>query len=420
MGWIGPAQAGIPGPKGRRLPAGLSGSHGPGRQYRSETLDGESRTDGRATADDVVRCRLGCDVGRRRAHSEPDLPRRPDASCTGGAITGITSGWDTERQRLEPDAEQSARPVLRGALDSNVEAPTRRSLTVWFTDEAVDAWAAEPRTTRGGQPWYSALAILTALTLRAVFRLAFRQTEGLIGSIIGLLGLTLRVPDHTTLSRRAATVDVPQPRRPSPEAGREAAPLHLLVDSTGLRQCGPGEWLLEKHGTRTRRSWRKLHLGVDADTGQVVATVLTTPDVDDGSQAGPLLDQVAGPVASFTGDGAYDQDGVYASVAERHPEATIIVPPRATAVPSQTAESEPTQHDRHLQHIADHGRMAWQTASGYTKRARAEAAIGRWKQVIGDRLRAHTEERRATEVDVAVHVLNRMLDLGRPNYVRTA
>src|SRR3954454_6255757 len=138
----------------------------------------------------------------------------------------------------------------------------RGSLTVWFTEEALEAWAAEPRTTRGGQPWYSALAILTALTLRAVFRLAFRQTEGLIGSIIGLLGLTLRVPDHTTLSRRAATVDVPQPQRPSTEAGGNTEPVHLLVDSTGLKLCGPGEWLLEKHGTRSRRSWRKLVWGI--------------------------------------------------------------------------------------------------------------------------------------------------------------
>jgi len=130
----------------------------------------------------------------------------------------------------------------------------RGSLTVWFTEEAVEAWAAEPRTTRGGQPWYSELAILTALTLRAVFRLAFRQTEGLIGSIIGLLGLTLRVPDHTTLSRRAATLEVPRPRSSSsPDAGGAAEPLHLLVDSTGLKLCGPGEWLIEKHGTRTRQ-----------------------------------------------------------------------------------------------------------------------------------------------------------------------
>ena len=299
----------------------------------------------------------------------------------------------------------------------------RGSLTVWFTDEAMEAWAAEPRTTRGGQPWYSALAILTALTLRAVFRLAYRQTEGLIGSVVGLLGLALPVPDHTTLSRRAATLEAPRPRpRPGSDAGgcSDIEPLHLLVDSTGLKLCGAGEWLAEKHGTRKRRSWRKLHLGVDANTSQIVASVLTSHDADDGAQVGPLLDQVAGPVVSFTGDGAYDQDGVYASVAERHPDATIIVPPRATAVPSQTAESAPTQRDRHLQLIAERGRMAWQKASGYTKRARAEAAIARWKQVIGDRLRAHTDERRATEVDVAVHVLNRMLDLGCPTYVRIA
>ena len=296
----------------------------------------------------------------------------------------------------------------------------RGSLTVWFSDEAIEAWAAEPRATRGRQPWYSPLAILTALTLRAVFRLAFRQTEGLIGSIVDLLGLALRVPDHTTLSRRSATLAVPRPTRSSVGADGGTGPLHLLVDSTGLKLCGPGEWLVEKHGTRTRRSWRKLHLGVDADTGQIMASALTDRDVDDGAQAGPLLDQVAGPVASFVGDGGYDQDGVYASVAARHPEAAVVVPPRKTAVPSATAESALTQRDRHLQHITEHGRMAWQRASGYTKRAHAEATMGRWKQVIGDGLRAHADERRATEVAVAVHALNRMLELGRPNYVRTA
>src|SRR5919205_1040826 len=128
----------------------------------------------------------------------------------------------------------------------DVSLRQRGSLTVWFTEEAIDAWAAEPRTTRGGQPWYSALAILTALTLRAVFRLAYRQTEGLIGSIIRLLGLDLAVPDHTTLSRRAESLEVPRPRSDS-----DAKPVHLLVDSTGLKLCGPGEWLIEKHGMST-------------------------------------------------------------------------------------------------------------------------------------------------------------------------
>src|SRR5215212_2934012 len=287
----------------------------------------------------------------------------------------------------------------------------RGSLTVWFSEEAIAAWHAEPRTTPGGQPHYSSLAITTALTLKAVFRLALRQTEGLIGSLIRLLGLALSVPDHTTLSRRAETLEVPRPR-----SGTE--PVHLLVDSTGLKLCGAGEWLVEKHGTRMRRSWRKLHLGRDADTGQIVAATLTTHDVDDGSQVGRLLDQVDGPIASFTGDGAYDQDGVYASVSERHPEAAIIVPPRSTAVPSKTAETAPTQRDRHLQLIAETGRMGWQTASGYNRRARAEATIGRYKRVIGDGLRSHTDQRRATEADVAVQVLNRMLALGRTTYVR--
>src|SRR4051812_12848313 len=296
----------------------------------------------------------------------------------------------------------------------------RGSLTVWFTQEAIAAWHAEPRTTPGGQPRYSSLAITTALTLKAVFRLALRQTEGLIGSVIRLLGLDLSVPDHTTLCRRAETLEVPRPRSGSPDTGREAEPLHLLVDSTGLKLCGAGEWLVEKHGTKTRRSWRKMHLGVDADTGRIVAATLTTHDGDDGSQVGPLLDQVTGAVASVTGDGAYDQDGVCASVGERHPEAAVIVPPRATAVPSATAETAPTQRDRHLERIAERGRMGWQTASGYTKRAQAEATIGRFKRVIGDGLRAHTDERRATEMDVAVHVLNRMLDLGRPESVRIA
>jgi hypothetical protein len=289
----------------------------------------------------------------------------------------------------------------------------RGSLTVWFTDAAIAAWRAEPRTTRGGQPWYSPLAILTALTLRAVFGLALRQTEGLIGSIIRLLGLELRVPDHTTLSRRGETLHVPRPR---PGSG----PLHLLVDSTGLRLCGPGEWLVEKHGTRTRRAWRKLHLGADAETSQIVAAELTGSEVDDGARVGPLLDQVTDSVASFTGDGAYDREDVYGAVAKRHPEAAVIVPPRRGAVPSETAETAPTQRDRHLRSMAEQGRRGWQKASGYNRRALAEAAISRYKRVIGGALHSRGERRQATEVAIAVHVLNRMLELGRPESVRIA
>jgi hypothetical protein len=206
--------------------------------------------------------------------------------------------------------------------------------------------------------------------LRVVFRLALRQTEGLIGSLLQLLDLNLAVPDHSTLSRRAATLEVPRP-----QAG--SAPVHLLVDSTGLKLCGPGEWLVEKHGTKGRRSWRKLHLATDVDTGHIVVSVLTDKDADDGLQTGPLLDRIDGPVASFTGDGAFDRGDVYAKVAARHPAAAVVVPPRANAVPSDTAETAPTQRDAHLRCIAERGRMGWQRVSGYNWRALVEADISR-------------------------------------------
>src|SRR3712207_1822239 len=142
------------------------------------------------------------------------------------------------------------------AYDAGLRA--RGSLTVWVSAEAIEAWRAEPRTGRGGQPRYSAVAITTALALRAVFRLALRQAEGLIGSILRLLGLDLAVPDHRTLCRRAETLAVPRPRAGS-------APVHLPVDGTGLRLCGAGEWLAEKHGAKRRRAWKMLHLARSAE-----------------------------------------------------------------------------------------------------------------------------------------------------------
>ena len=231
--------------------------------------------------------------------------------------------FKANQDRRHPIPEQRHRVTNWPAYEAGLRA--RGSLAVWFTAEAIEAWRAAPRTGRGGQPRYSALAITTALTLRAVFRLALRQTEGLIGSILDLLGLDLAVPDHSTLSRRAETLGVARPRH-----GGE--PVHLLVDSTGLKLCGPGEWLVEKHGTKTRPGWRKLHLATEAETGRIVASALTGKDVDDGSRVGPLLDQVDGPVASFTADGAFDRDDVYAEVAARHPDAAVIVPPRSGAV----------------------------------------------------------------------------------------
>ena len=166
----------------------------------------------------------------------------------------------------------------------------RGSLTVWFTDEAIAAWRAEPRTTPGCQPYYSALAITVALTPRTLFHLALRQTEGLIA-----LARSSRYSDSRSpcrIIRRCAAGAKRWFCLPSVGPTLELLPLHLLVDSTGLKLGGAGEWLVEKHGTSRRRSWRKLHIGIDAGSGAIVAIELTNKDVDDAALTGALLDQV--------------------------------------------------------------------------------------------------------------------------------
>ena len=199
-----------------------------------------------------------------------------------------------------------------------------------------------------GQPIYLAIAIEIGLAFRLVFHQPLRQTEGLLRSIADVLGIDIAIPDHTTLSRRGGGLTILLKRLD------RAEPLHLLVDSTGLKIYGEGEWLDQKHGIRSRRRWRKLHLGIDAGTHKIVASELTADDVGDVSEMPALLDQIdAAEVASMTADGAYDGR----AVAERHPEAAVIIPPRATAVSN---ESTATQRDRHIAEIEKHGRMNWQ------------------------------------------------------------
>src|SRR5689334_6166827 len=242
----------------------------------------------------------------------------------------------------------------------------RGSVTVWFTDDALAAWHAPATGERGAPPIYSPIAIETGLALRLVFHQPLRQTEGMLRSIAAVLGVDIAIPDHTTLSRRSGGLTVLPKRLDRDE------PLHLLVDSTGLKIYGEGEWLDQKHGIRLRRRWRKLHVGVDADTHEIVAVELTPEDVGDVSEIPELLDQIDADLASMAADGAYDGEAVYDAVAERHPEAAVIIPPRATALPSETTT---TQRDRHLAAIAKHGRIAWQRSSGYNRRSLVETAV---------------------------------------------
>jgi hypothetical protein len=178
---------------------------------------------------------------------------------------------------------------------------------------------------------------------------------------------------------------------------------------------GEGEWLDQQHCLRSRRRWRKLHLGFDAATQEIAAAELTPDDVGDVSVLPELLDQIDGDVASMTADGAYDGEAAYNAVADRHPAAAVVIPPRATAVPSHTTT---TQRDRHLAAIAEHGRIAWQRSSGYSRRSLVETAMYRYKTIIGRRLHARILPNQRTEAKIACNVVNRMTCLGMPVTVR--
>ena len=293
----------------------------------------------------------------------------------------------------------------------------RGDLTVWISDEALGLWSAARRTTRGGQPRYSDLAIELCLTLGMVFKQPLRQTQGFVRSIAALLGVEIAVPDFSTLSGRGNGLIL----QTSPRADKQAA-IHLVVDSTGLKIFGAGEWLEEKHKTkRKRRSWRKLHLGLDLVSGEIVSSDLTTDDVGDPTALPGLLDQVDGPVALFLADGAYDGEPTSDLLAARFGSMTeVTIPPPKTAILSANAGQEPTARDCHIADIAARGRMAWQKASGYNQRSRGETLMGRWKGIIGRKLRARAFENQKTEAKIGVRVLNRMTELGRPHFERTA
>ena len=218
-----------------------------------------------------------------------------------------------------------------------------------------------------------------------------------------MLKIDIAIPDHTTLSRRGGGLTILPKRIDRTEL------LHLLIDSTGLKIYGEGEWLDQKHGIRSRRRWRKLHLGVDADTHEIVAVELTPDDVGDITEVSDLLNQIDVDVASMTADGAYDGEVVYDVVAERHPEAAIIIPPRITSVPNETTA---TQRNEHLAVIAEHGRMGWQRSSGYNRRSLVETTMFRYKTIIGRRLHARSLSNQRTEAKVGCNVLNRMTGLG--------
>ncbi|WP_027690660.1 IS5 family transposase, partial [Rhizobium leguminosarum] len=289
----------------------------------------------------------------------------------------------------------------------------RGDLTIWVKDEALALW-----TSRGGQPKYSDLAITLCLTLRVVYGLALRQTQGLMRSVAALMGFDIAVPDFSTLSRRSKGLALPSTKCRATTSG----PVHLVVDSTGLKVFGEGEWLENKHNAGSKRKrWRKLHLGLNLVSGEIVCSDLTTDDVGDPTALPDLLGQIDAPVARFVADGAYDGAPTRDLLAERFGEiVAVIIPPPRTAVASPQSVLGQFVRDRHIAEIQTSGRMAWQKSTGYNQRSRVETQVGRWKAVIGPKLKARHFDNQKTEAKIGVRVLNQMTELGRPECKRVA
>ena len=285
----------------------------------------------------------------------------------------------------------------------------RGELTLWFSEDAIEAWRQSPSSVPGGQRTYSDIAIETALTVRVVYGLALRQTEGFLRSVATLLELSIPIPDHSTLSRRSK-----QLASLSFEPMTTDGPIHVLVDSTGLR-VHSGNAL----PPTDRRAWRKLHLAVNADTAEILASEVTTHRSRDASQVSELLDPINNDLASFTADGAYDVTRVYDAIAAHRSqrETRIVIPPRRNAQLSRFGTS---QRDTNIRWIGAVGRRRWEKESEYTRRSLVEAAISRYKRLIGRRLQSRTLPSQLTEARIGCAVLNRMTRLGMPDSCRAA
>ena len=295
----------------------------------------------------------------------------------------------------------------------------RGSLTVWIDDCLWKQWYDQRPAQRGAQFVYSDSTLEWMLTMRVLFGLPLRQTQGFIHSLLELMGLALVVPDYSTLSRRQGTLAVVLPKK---QPDRPASPMHLVVDSTGLKVYGEGEWKVRQHGWRKRRTWRKRHVGVNEATGEVVAQTLTSHRVDDASQVAPLLAQVDEAVAAVGGDGAYDRRKVFDALAPPTSDPPIepIIALRKDAIIQQhgNCKGPPLARDELLRAMRRKGRKRWKQESGYHRRSLAEAFIYRYKHLIGDTLKARSQANQQVESRIGCAILNRMIHLGKPQSER--
>jgi IS5 family transposase len=251
-------------------------------------------------------------------------------------------------------------------------------------------------------------------TLSEVYHLPLRATEGLLASLIKLLGGELPVPCYTTLCRRRQALAVSLPRREKP------GPLHLVVDSTGVKIYGEGEWKVRRYGPSKRRTWRKLHLGVDEATAEVAAAAVTTNACGDGQALPALLSQVAGRIKQVTGDGGYDDRQCYDAIRRRG--ARSVIPPQKGARIWHHGNTKGERHDRdeNLRYIRRRGRAKWKRDYDYHRRSLAEVAVFRLKMIFGERASARSFAGQAAQLLVRCAALNRMTHLGMPDSYKVA
>jgi IS5 family transposase len=283
-------------------------------------------------------------------------------------------------------------------------------LTVWITEDVGQTWhAVEPEQKRGHPRTYTDTAIATMATLQEIYHLGLRQTQGLMDSIGQLLHREVAIPDYLTLSRRRATLEIELPRTRRNEA------LHVVVDSTGVKVFGEGEWKVRQHGYTRRRTWRKVHLGVDEASGEIVAAVVTTNDYHDSQLLADLLAQVEEEVSQVSGDGAYDRRTCYDAIGKRKAQATI--PPQHNAKIWQhgNTRAERLARDENLRRIRQIGWAAWKRESGYHRRSLAETTMFRLKTIFSDRVTARSFAGQAAQVLVRCATLNRLTQLGMPD-----
>ncbi len=285
----------------------------------------------------------------------------------------------------------------------------RGSITFWLSNDLEKVWLYTGEKQRGSQFDYSEKAIEMMLTIKEVFHLTNRGVEGFVRSLFEMLNMPLPVPDHSTLSKRGKTLNVRLPRR-----AHES--LNLVLDSTGLKSYGEGEWKVRRHGYSKHRTWRKLHVGADPDTGEIQVAVLTENKISDDAVVKDMLEQIESTLLACAADGAYDKRTVYHVLNRHSPEVEILIPPRKNARIWQHGNSreERLKRDENLRYIRKHGRQQWKKDSGYHIRSLAETLMFRWKTIFGDKLSAHLLETQTTQALIRCLALNRMTHLGMP------